>query len=256
MIRDGVFDDVDIALSWYPWIVNSIKSVSSLFRFKGRSSHAAAGPHLGRSALDTVELMNVGVNYLREHIIPEAIVHYVVTSTGGISPNVVQANAEVLYLIRAPRVSQVDGIYTRIVNIAKGAALMTDTDVEVIFDKGCSNYIPNKVVEDIMFKEKDLKFAKEIKSTLSNEDIDAALDLSGKAVGNEYELLVEELRDEDLCKTIVPFKHNAGVMPGSTDVGDVSWDSTYGRTYSGMCSHRRSRTFLVNSFSGEYRNCS
>ena len=240
MVRDGAFDDVDIALSWHPGTVNSIKSVSSLanyqvyFRFKGRSSHAAASPHLGRSALDAVELMNVGVNYLREHIIPEARVHYAVTNTGGISPNVVQASAEVLYLIRSPRASQVDSIYKRIINIAKGAALMTETEVEVIFDKACSNYIPNKVVEDVMFKylkllggpkfkEEDFKFAKNIKRTLNNEDIEASLALIGKAVGNENKSLVKALRSEELCKNILPFKHNVGVMPGSTDVGDVSW---------------------------------
>lgn len=240
MVRDGAFDDVDIALAWHPWTISSIKSVSSLanyqvyFRFKGRSSHAASSPHLGRSALDAVELMNVGANYLREHIIPQVRIHYAITNTGGVSPNVVQANAEVLYLIRAPKVSQVDSVYKRIVNIAKGAALMTETEVDIIFDKGCSNYVPNKVVEDVMFKylkllggpkfkEEDLKFAKSIKSTLSNEDIEASLALSRKIVGNENKSLVEELKNEDLCKNILPFEHNAGVIFGSTDVGDVSW---------------------------------
>ena len=90
------------------------------FKFKGKSAHAFASPHLGRSALDAVELMNIGVNYLREHIIPEARVHYAITNTGGFSPNVVQAEAEVLYFVRAPRVSQTEDIYQRICEIARG----------------------------------------------------------------------------------------------------------------------------------------
>lgn len=105
MAREGLFDDVDFALCWHPQNINAIMSVSSLanyqvyFRFKGKAAHAAAAPHLGRSALDAVELMNVGVNYLREHVIPEARMHYAITHTGGLAPNVVQAEAEVLYLI-------------------------------------------------------------------------------------------------------------------------------------------------------------
>ena len=96
LARDGFFDDCDIALSWHPDTLNIVTTGSSLacmqvfFRFHGISSHAAAAPHLGRSALDAVELMNVGVNYLREHIEPQERVHYAITNTGGISPNVVQ----------------------------------------------------------------------------------------------------------------------------------------------------------------------
>src|SRR5699024_10349629 len=104
MAREGLFDDVDFSLTWHPMEANAVSFMNALstyqvyFRFKGRSSHASASPHLGRSALDAVEIMNVGVNYLREHIIPEARVHYAVTNTGGHSPNVVQSDAEVLYL--------------------------------------------------------------------------------------------------------------------------------------------------------------
>lgn len=138
MAKAGIFDDLDFALCWHPAPINSVFKMDVLainqvyFRFKGRSAHAAASPHLGRSALDAVELMNIGVNYLREHIIPEARVHYAVTNTGGDAPNVVQSNAEVLYLIRAPRVSQVQSIYERVCKIAEGAALMTETELEIV----------------------------------------------------------------------------------------------------------------------------
>lgn len=136
LARDGYFKDVDVAFSWHPGTVNAIMHaranavINATFKFKGRSSHAAASPHLGRSALDAVELMNVGVNYLREHIVDEARIHYAVTNTGGLAPNVVQAEAEVTYLIRAPKPNQVKDLYQRVLNCAKGAALMTETTVE------------------------------------------------------------------------------------------------------------------------------
>src|SRR5699024_9548840 len=140
MVREGVFEGVDVALTWHPNKVNSIMSLSSnanyqvYFKFEGISSHAADSAPLGRSALDAVELMSSGVNYLHEHVIPEARMHYAYTNAGGISPNVVQPEAEVLYLIRAPQVKQVEEIYQRVVKIAEGAALMTETKLTIKFD--------------------------------------------------------------------------------------------------------------------------
>ena len=148
MTRAGLFDDVDFALSWHPETKPIIMNFSSLanyavrFIFNGKSAHAAAAPHLGRSALDAVELMNIGVNYLREHMIPEARIHYAITDTGGNSPNVVQAHAEVAYLIRAPKKNQVIDLYNRVNDIEKGEALMTGTKVEVMFEGAASDLIP------------------------------------------------------------------------------------------------------------------
>lgn len=187
MAREGVFDDVDIALTWHPGTTNNIMSVATLacyevyFKFKGKSAHAAASPHLGRSALDAVELMNIGVNYLREHIIPEARVHYALTNTGGSSPNVVQAEAEVLYFVRAPRVSQTEDIYQRICDIARGAALMTGTEVDIDLASALSNVIPNTTLEQVMhenfvklgvpsYTDEELQFARAIRETLSEEE--------------------------------------------------------------------------------------
>ena len=121
------------------------------FRFHGRSSHAAADPHNGRSALDAVELMNVGANYLREHIIPEARIHYVITNGGGLAPNVVPAEAESLYLIRAPRPDQLEQIYERVVKVAQGAALMTETEVEIRFRSAASNLLFNDAITDVLY---------------------------------------------------------------------------------------------------------
>lgn len=240
MVRDGVFDDVDVALCWHPFAQNAIFSLTSLanyqvyFRFHGKSSHAAACPHLGRSALDAVELMNVGVNYLREHIIPEARVHYATTNSGGNAPNVVQSEAEVLYLIRAPRVTQVEEIYQRICDIAKGAALMTQTKSEIIFDKGCSNLVLNNTLEELLYKnyreigvpkynDKDIEFAKEIRKSLSETELKNEYDTIKMLAKEQSNDIINKMKDDILSNIIIPFKHHAGILPGSTDVSDVSW---------------------------------
>jgi aminobenzoyl-glutamate utilization protein B len=234
MTRAGIFDDVDFSLCWHPWTTNEIFTGNSLanyqiyYRFKGKSSHAAASPHLGRSALDAVELMNVGVNYLREHIIPEARVHYAITNSGGYSPNVVQSEAEVLYLIRAPKTPQVKEIYERVCNIARGAALMTGTEVEIIFDKACSNLIPNSTLETKMYEvlneiglpgynEEEIKFAEQLQATLSNAD-------KANEIDNMPKEVAKQLKSKAMSDVIHPFSPEmTKTIYGSTDVGDVSW---------------------------------
>ncbi len=231
MVREGVFDDVDLSLTWHPgpltsvWSFSTLANIQAYIRFKGKSSHAAAAPHLGRSALDAVELTNVGINYLREHVIQEARMHYAVTNTGGSSPNVVQAEAEGVYLIRAPQVEQCVDIFERVKKIAKGAALMTETEVEIIFDKACSNYIPNQTINELLeetlsdlggtnYSEKDLKFAEKIQGTLTKSDLDnASMGIDG----------IDLQLDKALSKNIIPSPKGDMVIPGSTDVGDVSW---------------------------------
>lgn len=228
MAREGLFNDADFALTWHPGTHNKLWSSPSLacyevnYKFTGKSSHAAATPHLGRSALDAVELMNVGVNYLREHIIQDGRVHYAITNTGGFSPNVVQAEAEVLYFIRAPRVSQTHEIYKRVCDIARGAALMTGTEVEIGFDAALSDLIPNTALETVMHNnfmelgtpdhdEADRQFARDIRETLSDED-------------KEHDIrTIRELRGKELSDLVEPYYESKEVMPGSTDVGDVSW---------------------------------
>ncbi|MFH5187391.1 M20 family metallopeptidase [Paenibacillus sp. TAB 01] len=227
MAREGLFDDIDAALCWHPGHINRVTFSSSLanyqiyYKFKGKSSHASASPHLGRSALDAVELMNVGVNYLREHIIPEARVHYAVTNTGGFSPNVVQAEADVLYLIRAPRIDQVKELYERVCSVAKGAAMMTGTEVEFIFDKACSNVIPNSVLGEAMYKnftalgvpvhdESEKRLAQEVRTTLTEGEKNSTL--------NDP----REIRDKEMSDMLNPYLETKQ-LAGSTDVGDVSW---------------------------------
>ncbi|WP_424236734.1 M20 family metallopeptidase [Bhargavaea ginsengi] len=237
MVREGVFDGLDLALSWHPSPANAIMSLSSLanyqvfFRFKGTSSHAAASPHLGRSALDAVELMNVGVQYLREHVIDQARIHYAITNTGGISPNVVQPDAEVLYLVRAPKIGQVDEIYKRVVKIAQGAALMTETELEIEFNKACSNYVPNRAAERILYEslteigveeptEDEKTFAKAIyESFTDGEKQDAINGLKSFGYfsdGSEYS-------GKYIADSVGPYKATDQVWAASIDIGDVSW---------------------------------
>jgi len=240
MARAGVFDSLDAALTWHPGTHNAVFHAETLanyqvyFKYFGRSSHAAASPYLGRSALDAVELMNVGVNYLREHMIPQARVHYAVTDTGGKSPNVVQAEAEVLYLIRAPQVKQVDELYHRVCDIAKGAALMTGTRLEISFDKGCSNLMPNKVLGRLLEREfrrigappfsgEDYVFARKMRETFSEDDIEDSLDFAKKMMGGRAGELFGAYRDKILSDTVIPMDDKPFSLFGSTDVGDVSW---------------------------------
>jgi aminobenzoyl-glutamate utilization protein B len=135
MNRDGVFDGVDAIIDWHPQDSNGIGYSSLLaldnikFRFYGKSSHAGTAPEAGRSALDAVELMDTGANFMREHVVQEARIHYVI-SKGGEAPNVVPSFAEVWYYFRAPRRAQVDEMRAWLIDIAKGAALMTQTKME------------------------------------------------------------------------------------------------------------------------------
>lgn len=240
MVKNGAFDGVDVALTWHPFPYNGVFSQTTLanyqvyFKFEGRGSHAAASPQLGRSALDAVELMNVGVNYLREHVVQEARFHYAVTNTGGVSPNVVQPEAEVLYLIRAPKLSQVEEIFHRICNIARGAALMTETKVIMTFDKGTSEYIGNKTIEKIMYKnlkkfenieytEEEKNYAKKFKNTLSENEITSEFGWLGKACGKEWKTIKEMMLNDSIFKGNIPYNESLEfLLSGSTDVGDIS----------------------------------
>ena len=230
MVRAGHFDDVDIAISWHPAAISGVNDPRSLanvrvdFTFKGRASHAAASPHLGRSALDAVELMNVGVNYLREHMPSDARVHYAYMDVGGIAPNVVQANAKVRYAIRAGTLPELKKLFARVEKIALGAAMMTETAVETTILAGVANLMGNGPLEKAMydnfmrlgapqFDDEDRKFAAEIQKTLTREDIEAAYARAG----------VPYQEGKVLCDFVIPDNATPKPMMGSTDVGDVSW---------------------------------
>ncbi|HEX2987767.1 MAG TPA: M20 family metallopeptidase [Chloroflexota bacterium] len=230
MAKEGVFDDLDVALSWHPNAINMPNSGTSLalnsakFAFHGRSSHASAAPHLGVSALDAVELMNVGVNFLREHVPPETRIHYVITN-GGSEPNVVPALAEVWYYVRAPHRVEVESVYQRIVKIAEGAALMTGAELEIKFQTGLYDLLPNNVLSDLLeeslrtvgvpsFTEEEREFARGIEDSFT---------LGQKAAMLRTRHLPQEFLDITLHDGVAWDFDRGETMWGSTDVGDVSW---------------------------------
>ena len=250
MARAGVFNDVDIALTWHPGSVNAVFPFSSLanfqvaYRFRGVSAHAASCPHLGRSALDAVELMNMGVNYLREHVVPEARMHYAITDSGGFSPNVVQPKAEVLYLLRAPMTPQVEEIYGRVNDIARGEALMTGTKVEIVFIKACANVIQNNVVEEVLYRnyselgvpaysDEDREFARKIFEGIAPSERSQDLDQYSAPGGTVGKEAARRLRERPLADEVLPYGPSEFVLPGSTDVGDVSWNVPTGQIWVG-----------------------
>jgi aminobenzoyl-glutamate utilization protein B len=229
MVRGGAFDDADVAITWHPssfWevvVTPSLANTRADFIFTGRTSHAAVSPHLGRSALDAVELMNVGVNYMREHMPSDARVHYALLDTGGIAPNVVQAHARVRYSIRARDLPGMNELVARVHKIAQGAALMTETKVEMRIISAVSNLLPNtpleeallRVMEDLgppHFDDADKAFAVKIRSTLSDQDI-----------ASVYRAIGMEPTDRPLADFLVPLDARRNPQIGSTDVGDVSW---------------------------------
>lgn len=151
MARNGAFYDLDAAYSWHGNRFNEVPVGtyvgvdSAVFHFKGRTAHAGGDPHNGRSALDAAELMNVGANYLREHVTSDVRIHYSYKETGT-APNIVPDRAGVWYYVRAMTRDAVEDTYNRLVKVAQGAALMTETELDVEFLGGCYNTMPNEVL--------------------------------------------------------------------------------------------------------------
>lgn len=241
MAREGVFQGLDAALTWHPAAINSVVSGSNLanyqvmYRFYGTSAHAASVPEKGRSALDAVELMNMGVQFLREHIPDEARVHYAITNPGGFSPNVVQARADVLYLMRAPKTEQLKDIYERVNNIAQGAALMTGTRVESEFIKGCSEELRNDTLAGVLYNnmkniplpeytEEEYAFYKALRESVENkvDPITSAVNRCGEEFREEIEELFR--LDPPIQNFLLPYFKHDRLRKSSTDVGDVTWN--------------------------------
>ena len=239
MARAGVFQGLDAAFSWHPGDLNSVSTESTManyqisYRFQGIASHAALSPELGRSALDALELMNVGVQFLREHVPVDTRIHYAITDTGGTAPGTVQSHAEVLYLLRAAQLPQVKALYERVNKIAQGAAMMTETTVEAKFIKACSNMVLNTELMKVMqrnleeipcdfFDEADMDFARKMAATFTYKDSyfeDVAAQIEDPVQREEI------LKDKDapIHTVIIPLlRETQGFV--SSDVGDVSWN--------------------------------
>lgn len=243
--RAGYFDEADAVFAWHPGSSNYVSGQGSLaiagvvYRFQGRTAHAAAAPFAGRSALDAAELMSVGCNYLREHIVPEARIHYAYRDVGGTAPNVVQETACVHYFIRAPKVAQMLEIKERVNNVARGAALMTDTVLEITDIDGFSDFVPNVALSELMvqcmkevgapdFNSDDEALAAKFAATLSPAEREANLSIGYRAAN-----LPPHFFDDKLLDTQIPdfYYEPNHAEPGSTDVGDVSYCASTAQCY-------------------------
>lgn len=216
MVRDGLFNDVDIAIHWHPNDENSVTMISALanksakFRFHGISAHASASPEKGRSALDAVEAMDNMVNMMREHIPQETRIHYVITN-GGKAPNVVPDFAEVYYYVRHPKREDVVKIFDRVVNAAKGAALGTETTMDYEIIGGTHDLLLNETLATAM----QLNLENIGGVILSPDEIQF-----GKKLQISFDFTPPALESSALIR---PLKKSITSGGGSTDVGDVSY---------------------------------
>ena len=238
MARDGMFRDLDAALTWHPGDTNEIKVGASAaciqveYTFHGTAAHAANDPFNGRSALDAVELMHVGVQFLREHMPPNSSIHYSITDGGGVSPNVVQSGAKTIFMVRGETVRKAKALLQRVDNIAKGAALMTDTTFTFRQIDGTASTLGNQVLEQVMYDnlcqtpiptytQQEREFAHALHATYPPE-------LPGDLakVNPTVRAFVQRETDggkRDINDFILPYYPSTAYSPGSTDVGDVSW---------------------------------
>ena len=239
LARDGAFDELDAALTWHPGDMNAVSSGSTLanyqicYHFKGRSSHAGISPELGHSALDACELMNVGVQFLREHVSTQCRIHYAILDTGGRAPGVVQANADVLYLMRAPDLAEARDLRERIDDIARGAALMTGTSVDIEFVKACSNILPNRTLSQVLqanmdelgapvFTDEEKAYAESFRTTMELKSNAYYMSLINDVTDEAERAALLKDAEAPLHELVLPLSPVERSSAASSDVGDVS----------------------------------
>lgn len=253
------FTKLDAALSWHPDYSNQVSTgncmacIQTEYAFHGIAAHAAGEPELGRSALDAVELMNIGIQFLREHMGRDASIHYAITDGGGPSPNVVQPFAKVLYMVREASVHKALALQQRVDKIADAAAMMTETRVSRRFIDGTSNTVINKGMEALLYKNfleigvpsytpEEWAFMEQLRATYISQ-YQGALPGTGCEAGDELiRAEVERLSHggkKALNDFIMPEFSSTITFPGSTDVGDVSWQTPTGQinvvTWPSLC---------------------
>ena len=236
MARDGLFSDLDAAFSWHPsrylapWMVRLCASISAEFWFEGTAAHAASAPHMGRSALDACEIMNIGMNYMREHIPSGAKIHYAYIDAGGTAANIIPDRAGLKYIFRAPTVEEAIDIRKRAEDAARGAALISGTKAIIRHNEGYSDYVPNKALTRVMgeaveeigpivYEEADYELARKIRASLPEN--------CTQSIGWEYTGL-GPAEAREYYKTHVLYDRPGKFIdieahaPASTDMGDVS----------------------------------
>ncbi len=239
MARDGLFKDLDAALTWHPGYTNEVTTGSNaaclqmVYEFAGTAAHAAGNPWEGRSALDGAELMNVGVQFLREHMEPKCSIHYSIADAGGISPNVVQPKAKLVYMVRAETVRKAKALLARVNDIAKGAALMSGTTVTWHQLDGTSDTLSNTVLEQLLYDnlveapmpeytQDEWDFAASLRATYPHEGLPGDNVDTNPVLKKEIAKLSDK-GNKDINDFVVPYYPANPYSPGSTDVGDVSW---------------------------------
>lgn len=223
MARGGCFFELDLALSWHPGQVNqaSVSTFSACsgvkFHYTGVTSHAAGDPWNGRSALDAVQLLNMGAEFMREHVSPEVRIHYSITDGGG-APNIVPGKASVWYYVRALDRNTVNQVYDRLVKAAKGAAMMTETKLEIQYMGGCYPMVGNRVLAEVMSQtmkeiEQEEWTAEELKwAKAMNQPVEAQRAAAAKALGLDP--------NAQIFTGVAPVEKE--IIYASTDVGDVA----------------------------------
>lgn len=240
MATQGLFDDVDTALTWHAtddnniWSMNFLATLQARFHFHGVSAHAASQGHIGRSALEGVELMSVGANYLRGHVERDVCINYAVLDAGGTAANNFPAEATVLYLLRADTQEKAYKAFARLLDIAKGAALMSGTTMDHEMLWGTSELIPNRALERLMheklvevgppeFTEADRQFAAEMRKTFPAGAEESTVNTLRMLYGEAADEIIPQIAGKDINDVIYPYTPIARAKYGSTDVCDVSW---------------------------------
>ena len=240
MAREELWRSLDAALTWHPDDVNEVATGSSnaciqtQYKFHGIASHAAGAPEMGRSALDAVELMNTGVQYLREHMSDKARIHYAITDAGGCSPNVVQAKASVLYMVRSNHVAEAVELQKRVDKIAQGAALMTETTFEKKFIDGVADTISNFALERVLYRnyeelgvpsytDEENAFADTLCKTYMGNDRIPGVAAENDENTREQVAAMQKACGHSMNAFLAPLYQKNAFQAGSTDVGDVSW---------------------------------
>ncbi len=233
MVREHVFDGVDANINWHPANANIVSQAAATaimsvkYLFHGRASHAGVSPHLGRSALDAAILTDVGANYLREHVPPDVRIQSIITK-GGDAPNIVPAEAEIWYFLRAPKRQMLDEVFERMNKIAQGMAMATETTVDIRVGAGaCSNGMPNNTLAEMVlrnllkvggpkFSEEDYEFAKAL-----NKEV--TLSEKKQSMEQMYRITDPEIYSKDLCEFVQTDMMKGVVAPYSGDGCDVHW---------------------------------
>lgn len=239
MAKAGAFDELDAVLRWHPaelttpTVAKSSALDSVKYHFEGKPSHSATTPEAGRSGLDAVQLMNLGVEFMREHIIDDASIHYVIIE-GGDQPNVIPSQSTVWYYVRAPSRQQVEQLRSWLDDIAAGSAQMTQTDLEIEFLTGCYDRLPNESITEVIwenmqevgpieFTEEERQFAQELKETVPDETIETQLGVTAP------DHLRDEIREQSLYPDLIETFDKGMLKKGSGDSNDVSWIAPKGK---------------------------